>query len=596
MCTQSGSPRPAPLDTPSKLNDEAFALLLADPQRAGELASSALDIATQAQDASGRIYAHLTLALIGFRQSSIEIAVKHLEAAEQQSAMQPEERARCLIEHARAQWLRRQGRQREALDMLIALHARATHRPVLDAFYTLTALGTVRCIQGENDRALADFYEALALAERCSNASVEVNALNNLGSLQLDLYNLEDARPLLERCLAGALKVASRRQTIFAAGNLLQCYCAKGLADEALALARLHLIPLITAHDVPSLQRDEEIAHALIDNRLFDEAKEYLARKPQDDGLTNEVSAYRTWLNARLLLAEDSPGEALALCLSQPSDEDGNSNVPLDLLRLAQLGADAARCVGQYQTAYEQQAKAFRINDELLGRAAKARFISLQIEHEVQRTRNERDSARQLARRLTEINQSLQAQIEENRTLHAQLHALALEDPLTGLHNRRFLFDTGARLIALAHRQKTPLAVALIDLDHFKVVNDRYGHDCGDRVLKRFAELACQMIRSSDILCRLGGEEFVIVFATAGAATAAKRVSELLASFQALRFDGPGVALLACSFSAGVSELGADGEDLPELLRRADLALYRAKSDGRSCVRRCSELSVGSGP
>jgi two-component system, cell cycle response regulator len=581
------NPLTAPAENPAtaaELNATAYSLLLADTSRATELARSALLLAHRDGDLAQQTHAHLNLALLALRETPIDAGVAHLREAESLLDRHADPRARWIAQHVNAQWLRQQDRQPEALAVLTELHAQAARRPPLDAFYTVAALGIVQGIEGNHHAALVAFYEALALARRCDNLSVEVNALNNLGSFQLDLHNLEDARPLLERCLAGALELQSRRQTIFAAGNLLQCLCALGQPAEALALVRTHLVPNIRADDVAALQRDEEIAHALIENDLWDEARTYLARAPQADVLTNETSACRAWLEARVLMVDGDSGAALQRCLRQQATESDDSNVPLDRLRLAELAAEAACKMGNFRVAYEQQCRAYQVHHQLLGRAAKARFISLQIEHELQRTRGERDAARELAQRLEETNDSLQAQIVANEALQNQLRALALEDPLTGLYNRRHLFQAGAGLIAQARRQHTSVSVVLIDLDHFKLVNDRHGHDCGDQVLKSFAELARSMVRASDICCRYGGEEFVIVLAQSDADAAARRVRELLAAFRALRFASPGGPSLACSFSAGVSATGAAHEDLDALLRRADEALYRAKSEGRARV------------
>jgi diguanylate cyclase (GGDEF)-like protein len=215
---------------------------------------------------------------------------------------------------------------------------------------------------------------------------------------------------------------------------------------------------------------------------------------------------------------------------------------------------------------------------------ARSRQISLQISHRLQQAEWERDAAQQLAARLEALNQSLQAQVAENERLQERLRAQALEDPLTGLHNRRHLFEAGGALLALLRRRAVPLAAVLVDLDHFKQVNDRHGHDAGDRVLRGFAELARSVTRAEDIVCRHGGEEFVLLFPGADAPQAAARLRDLLQSFRALTFvDGSG-ADFSCSFSAGVAGWRGGEDDLAALLARADAALYAAKQGGRAQV------------
>ena len=129
-----------------------------------------------------------------------------------------------------------------------------------------------------------------------------------------------------------------------------------------------------------------------------------------------------------------------------------------------------------------------------------------------------------------------------------------------------------------------PLAAALVDLDHFKQVNDRHGHDAGDRVLRGFAELAQSVTRAEDIVCRYGGEEFVLLFPGADAAQAASRLRDLLQRFRALHFQDGSGADFSCSFSAGVAGWFGGEDDLAALLGRADAALYAAKQGGRGQV------------
>jgi diguanylate cyclase (GGDEF)-like protein len=209
--------------------------------------------------------------------------------------------------------------------------------------------------------------------------------------------------------------------------------------------------------------------------------------------------------------------------------------------------------VGDHALAYRLLHEAFVTHEALLGRAARSRQISLQISHRLQQAEWERDTAQQLAARLEALNLSLQVQVAENDRLQARLRAQALEDPLTGLHNRRHLFEAGGALLALLRRRAVPLAAALVDLDHFKQVNDQHGHDAGDRALRAFADLARGDTRAEDLECRHGGEEFVMLFPGADAAQAAARLRDLLQRFRALPLRGNGSAVFSCSFSAGVA-------------------------------------------
>jgi two-component system cell cycle response regulator len=161
---------------------------------------------------------------------------------------------------------------------------------------------------------------------------------------------------------------------------------------------------------------------------------------------------------------------------------------------------------------------------------------------------------------------------------------LAMVDPLTGLHNRRFLENHLATMLDQAQRRRAPLSLMIFDIDHFKSVNDTHGHDCGDEVLKGFADRLRRVIRGGDLLCRLGGEEFVIVMTNASIEVAAKVAERTRSAIQEEPFviDKTG-RTIPITVSIGVAGRGPDG-DPDSLYRRADRALYRSKSEGRNRV------------
>ena len=167
-----------------------------------------------------------------------------------------------------------------------------------------------------------------------------------------------------------------------------------------------------------------------------------------------------------------------------------------------------------------------------MGRSARAGFIATQVAHEYAVARDDRDRAREaqeraevdrrrlatlndaLEERMREsqrLNDALQQKIAEAEALQEQLREQAVRDPLTGLYNRRFLAETSVARIELARRQGTAIAIVLIDIDHFKQINDLHGHGRGDEVLQHFAALLRDRMRRSDIICRFGGEEFLLL-------------------------------------------------------------------------------------
>jgi len=163
----------------------------------------------------------------------------------------------------------------------------------------------------------------------------------------------------------------------------------------------------------------------------------------------------------------------------------------------------------------------------------------------------------------------------------------ALREPLTGLYNRRHFQERFAAEVAVAHRHGRPLSLLMVDVDHFKRVNDRYGHLAGDEVLKSVARALAQGIRIEDILARFGGEEFVVLAREAAAAEAmalAERLRQLVEVAQTRWESGHDVPVgISVTVSVGVAQLGAEQTER-DLFERADNAVYKAKKGGRNRV------------
>lgn len=161
-----------------------------------------------------------------------------------------------------------------------------------------------------------------------------------------------------------------------------------------------------------------------------------------------------------------------------------------------------------------------------------------------------------------------------------RLQRLAGTDSLTGLANRAYFTRSFERERAQALRRGAPLSLLLLDLDHFKLVNDTYGHEAGDAVLIRVGQLLQRRLRAADLPCRLGGEEFAVLLPDTAAAAAA----ELAETLRALLASGGAAQGSKVTASIGVAELGPDGEDFAKVYGAADRRLYAAKDRGRNCV------------
>ncbi|HET7031731.1 MAG TPA: diguanylate cyclase [Casimicrobiaceae bacterium] len=165
-----------------------------------------------------------------------------------------------------------------------------------------------------------------------------------------------------------------------------------------------------------------------------------------------------------------------------------------------------------------------------------------------------------------------------------ELAEQAIRDPMTGLHNRRFLREFLARELIRAKRARTGLAVIMMDLDHFKRVNDSFGHDAGDLVLTDVSTLLKSSIRGSDMVCRFGGEEFVLVLTDATLASAQRRCEEIRAAIKGLAPTYRGNSLGHPTASFGIALFPDHAADADSLINASDAALYDAKRAGRDCI------------
>lgn len=172
--------------------------------------------------------------------------------------------------------------------------------------------------------------------------------------------------------------------------------------------------------------------------------------------------------------------------------------------------------------------------------------------------------------------------ITERKRLQEALQEQAIRDPLTGLFNRRYLDETLPRELSRCQRSGEPLAVAMLDLDHFKHFNDVYGHEAGDRVLRMISLSLRQSLRASDIACRYGGEELTVVMPGSSLEDAQDRLDQVRKAIQQLHLRYRAGELPMITVSIGVAAAAAEEIDATLLLGRADAALYQAKEQGRN--------------
>ncbi len=206
------------------------------------------------------------------------------------------------------------------------------------------------------------------------------------------------------------------------------------------------------------------------------------------------------------------------------------------------------------------------------------------MQHKLAENDAQRRATEKAHAELESINRELSQRIEQVQSLERALREQATRDELTGLFNRRHLNEILPALWAAAQRERLPLAAVIIDLDHFKSVNDRHGHLAGDLLLARFGKLLAADMRKSDIVCRYGGEEFCLLMPRTDAVTARRKAQALLERWQAAEFKFDDTMLRGLSFSAGVADTRRAQDSATQLLRVADDELLSAKRLGRARV------------
>ncbi|UVE19657.1 diguanylate cyclase [Pseudomonas sp. LS44] len=241
--------------------------------------------------------------------------------------------------------------------------------------------------------------------------------------------------------------------------------------------------------------------------------------------------------------------------------------------------------------------------EQLLALAGSTRYFELRIRNIERATRTGsyilgrmiylRDVTQ---RHLSELKLAEALAVSEERLrtisqLHEQLQDQALRDPLTKLYNRRYLDEFFARELARCQRECVPISLALIDLDHFKRLNDEHGHLTGDDVLRAVAARLGSSLRSSDAVFRIGGEEFLLILPGADSIEAHKRMSSICEELAKTPVETRS-GLLRVTLSAGLSHWPAQGLALDVLLQTADAALYEAKRSGRNQV--CAAIPASS--
>lgn len=450
--------------------------------------------------------------------------------------------------------------------------------------WALAEGGRVSGIRGDSVRALERLQEGLDLARRLAIDQLEAAILTNLGMVHGQAARPSEFAAFTRQAIAAHRAVGDAVGVAFGLCNLGGALEALGQSDEALrcydeaeAAVRDVESPIVAAlacagRGGTHFSRGEvERAHA-----AYRESAQIL-----------ESIGERVQVARQLLLQAEACARlgrdpcALAHCEEAAALPVSQTLRPL-AARLAEFRAEVLWRMGRHEEAreaYRQCIAAHQVNlDEQVQvveqGAARGQALVLALK-EASWERERRLAAEEDAR-------ALSLALAEQAALREELERVARTDPLTGLPNRR-AFDEHLRwLVAQAHRSQRPAALLLLDVDHFKKVNDRFGHAVGDQVLRALAHPADVPMRQSDLYSRWGGEEFALLLVDtdeAGARVLAEKFREAIRATPVATTAGP----IPLTVSIGLAILEA-GLSADAWIRRADEALYTAKRLGRDRV------------
>ncbi len=416
---------------------------------------------------------------------------------------------------------------------------------------------------GESQRAFAYMYQALREAGAGKSRGFDVMLYCNLAHELIQLGDYHQALSYLEEGLARCIQLNNARLYSVLSINRVICLSNLGRPAEALPdVRRLLALPADKDGRGPMNAHFETLALAALQAGDLDLGAELVGRAGQMLQGTTVPDEWATLRVARaeLLLARGHWAEAAEQLQQSPGPQSGES------LRV--------RCMHFHALAAAH---------ERLGQPAQA-LAALRVWQELQSIDARRRSTERARAELEAANQQLKSKIAEVEALQQALQQQATRDFLTGLFNRRHLDDVLPAMLAMAQRDRQPLAAVIIDLDHFKTVNDQLGHAAGDSLLADFGKLLGTHCRKSDVACRYGGEEFCLLMPRTTAA-AARRKAQLLLKQWAARCQGGARQLPGgLSFSAGIADSLLSPGPPQLLLKAADDMLLQAKRLGRNRV------------
>jgi len=425
---------------------------------------------------------------------------------------------------------------------------------------------------------LQNLHAALTVFEMNDDRPMLANALNSIGHVYGQLNEHARGLPYLLQSVEIARTSEDKKALSTALDSLCQAYLGVGKLDDALACG---LESLQACREIGASVREAE--HLLsvgsvhlargglaLAKECFQESltksRKYGYRFAEAGALRRLGATYRA--QNQISEAFSTLREAVALFR--------NIGAKRDIYQCLEDLAAVCKQTGDFERALNYYEEFQLAKETILAEQADIRLTSLEIKYEVEQSKKEKEI-------YYLKNVALQKEIDERIKAQTALEVLATTDQLTGLVNRRHLLNVGERELKQAVRHRFPLSLVIFDIDHFKKVNDNYGHTVGDKVLTEVSRFVKHSLRGTDIVGRYGGEEFVILLPHTSVEAARQKVERIRQDIGSV-FVQAGEVKVSVTISSGIAGLleAGQADSLDHLIERADSALYEAKEAGRN--------------
>ncbi|MCA9836609.1 MAG: diguanylate cyclase [Trueperaceae bacterium] len=436
-------------------------------------------------------------------------------------------------------------------------------------------LGTTFSHLGERSKAIDYLYKQINLSQSLNDKENEASGYNNLAIANLNI-DADKALTYYHQALSLLRELGNRKSEAVTIHNIAECLINKGMNSEAKPYAQHAL----------KIARELELKHIEI-SALGLLGKVFVAEKEPGKALT--------YLETALAAASSyhPKQESIILkCLGDFYLEQNQAPAALGALEKALNLCEASSHKARIYACHESLAKAYekiasykqalthyqkfhQIKEAAFREENEQKVRSLEVLHRTEVAKREAELQKQK-------NTELQRYVAKLESLNEQVKQLSLRDPLTGVYNRRYLLEHGVKLFSQAQRYNRPLSSIILDVDHFKRVNDSFGHGVGDSVLKELAKLLSHSLRNADILARYGGEEFVILMPETkleNAYLACERLRKTVETHPWQNIHPELRITISIGLAADISL-----PDYNALIELADSKLYEAKRNGRNRI------------